>query len=196
MAFVVLSVKMEEVGEAVRRCITFIPVIGDIYIMCCRVTEMEVTKAKLTFVILALIGIVMVVGLAMGTSGENDIVVDAAVNHLSQDRTTNFALVKIDEMQSSLTYLTVAGVLVLLLLFCACNARAGHYVLKGRHSERRRKEHVQAEKERLDKVECVSEQVKWRMERLVHTLAKNKTIGDNDLREIDVERPMPQAPDA
>ena len=55
---------------------------------------------------------------------------------------------------------------------------------------------MQTEKERLDKVECVSEQVKWRMERLVHTLAKNKTIGDNDLRDIDVERPMPQAPDA
>ena len=192
----VLFVKMEEVGEAVRRYITFIPVIGDIYITCCRFTEMEVTKTKVAFAILALVGIVIIVGLAMGTSGENDIVVDAAVNHLSQDRTTNFALVKIDEMQSLLTYLTVAGVLISLLLFCCCNARAGHYVLKGRHSERRRKEYVQAEKERLDKVEGVSEQVKWRMDRLVHTLAKNKTLGDNDLRDIDVERPMPQAPDA
>ena len=192
---------MEEVVESIRNFVTCIPVIGDIYIISSRITEMEVTKARLTYVILVLVGIVIIVGLVMGTSGgENDIVVDAAVNHLSQDRTTNFALVKIDEMQSSLTYLTVAGAIVLLLLLCACNARAGHYVLRGRHSERRRKEHVQGEKDRLDKVESVAEQVKWRLDRIIHTLAKNKTIGDMDLREIDVERPspppMPQAPDA
>ena len=188
---------MEEVVESIRNFITCIPVIGDIYIISSRITEMAVTKARLTYVILVLVGVVIIVGLVMGTSGgKNDIVVDAAINHLSQDRTKNFALVKIDEMQSLLTYLTVAGALILLLLFCACNARAGHYVLKGRHSERRRKEHVQVEKDRLDKVESMSQQVKWRMERLVHTLAKNRTLGDNDLREIDVERPMPQAPDA
>ena len=187
--------------QSVRRAITLIPVIGDIYIVSSRLAEMEITKARLTYVILLLVGVVIFAGLIYGTAGgENDIVVDAAVNHLSQDRNTDFALVKIDEMQGSLTYLTVAVALVLFFLLCACKARALHYVLRGRHTERKRKEHVQADRDRLDKVESTAEQVKWRLDRMTNVLAKNKTIGESDLREIDLERPssppLPQAPDA
>ena len=186
---------MEEVGETVRYYVSLTPVIGDVITICCRLTEMEVTKTKLAFVILALVGLVIMIGLGLGTSGENDIAVDAGpVNHLSQDRTTNIALVKIDEMQSSVTYLTVAGVVVLLLLLCACNARAGHYVLKGRHSDRRRREHMQTEKERLDRVEGQAEHVQWKVKRLVQKLGAQRTLGENDLKEIENGRPAPQTP--
>ena len=64
---------MEEVGEAARHYISLIPVIGNVYIICCRLTEMDLTKTKLAFVILALVGFVIIIGLGLGTSGENDI---------------------------------------------------------------------------------------------------------------------------
>ena len=142
---------MEEVGEEVRHYISLIPVIGDIITICYRITEMEVTKSKLAFVILALVGLVIVIGLVLGVGGKNNLEVEAGpVNHLSQDRTTNIALIKVDEVQNSVVYLTVVGAAVLLVLLCACHVKAAHYVLRGRHNDRRAREHLQMEKDRLD----------------------------------------------
>ena len=142
----------------------------------------------------ALVGFVIMVGLGFGVGGENGLEVEAGpVNRLSQDCTTNIALIKVDEVQNSVVYLTVVGAAVLLVLLCACHVKAAHYVLRGRHNDRRAREHLQTEKDRLDKVEGTTENIKWKVERLIQTLGAQRTVSEDDVKELNTGRPAPQS---